>query len=61
MTARRSRPEPTTEQIVEAVETVLNAALIEIDVRQDGCPSTLYRLVHALDRAGLIDWNAVGR
>jgi hypothetical protein len=59
VTARPRRPEPTTEQIVEAVETVLDAALIEVTVLQDGRPSTLYRLVHALDGAGLIDWKAV--
>lgn len=61
MTPRPRKPEPTTEQIVEAVETVLDAALLEVTVLQDGRPSSLYRLVHALDRAGLIDWKAVGR
>lgn len=61
VTGRGRRAAPTTEQLVEAVETVLDAALLEVDVRQDGQPSTLYRLVHALDRAGLIDWREVPR
>lgn len=58
---RRRCPAPTREQTLAAVETVLDAALIEVTVTQDGRPSTLYRLVHALDNAGLIDWTGVPR
>jgi Fe2+ or Zn2+ uptake regulation protein len=53
------RPAPTREQILAAVEVALDSALVEVDVRQDGQPSTLYRLVHVLDNAGLIDWRGV--
>ena len=59
MTGRR--PAPTREQTLTAVETALSAALVEVDVRQDGQPSTLDRLVRVLDNAGLIDWSGVDR
>lgn len=61
MTPRARPGPPTRDQVLAAVETVLDAALIEVDVRQDGKRSTLARLVHALDNAGLIDWREVPR
>ena len=57
----RRRPAPTREQTLAAVQTALDAALIEVTVTQDGRPSSLYRLVHVLDSAGLIDWSGVPR
>lgn len=59
MTAAKTAP--TREQTLAAVETALDSALLEVDVRQDGQPSTLDRLVRVLDNAGLIDWRGVPR
>lgn len=61
MTTRPRRPAPTREQILDAVETALDSALIQVTVTQDGHPSTLERLVHVLDNNGLIDWREVPR
>jgi len=58
MSSRR-RPAPSREQITDAVETALDAALLEVVVTQDGHPSSLDRLVRVLDNAGLIDWSGV--
>lgn len=61
MTGRKPRPAPTRDQILAAVETVLDAALLEVTVTQDGRPSTLDRLVRVLDNNGLIDWRGVAK
>lgn len=61
MTPRPRRPQPTRAQILAAVETVLDAALIEVTVTQDGHPVPLEQLVRALDNAGLIDWREIPR
>ena len=58
------RPAPTRDQTLTAVETALAAALIEVEVTQDGGPlgdDGLTRLVRVLDNAGLIDWSGVPR
>lgn len=55
----RQRVAPTYEEIANAMQTVLDAACIELDIRQDGHTITLARLARCLDKAGLIDWSGV--
>lgn len=49
------REHPGRDAVLAAVQDVLDCALLEVSVVQDGQPSTLYRLVHVLDNYGLID------
>ena len=55
------RPAPSREQVLDAVETVLDATLIEVTVTQDGHPVELATLVRILDNYGLIDYTGVPR
>ena len=59
MTLVRMRYEPTRDDITDAVETVLDSALVEVVVTQDGHPSTLDWLVRLLDNNGLINRSVI--
>lgn len=55
----RHRTFPGYDAIADAIETVLDAACIELAITHDGHPAELYNLARCLDKAGLIDWSAV--
>lgn len=53
------RDPPSYEQIADAIETVLDAALIELHPTRLGQDITVYQVARCLDKAGLIDWKGV--
>jgi NTP pyrophosphatase (non-canonical NTP hydrolase) len=60
MSASGSFPEPGYDRIAEAIGVTLDAALVEIEVWQDGrrVEHGIDLVARLLDKAGLIDWNA---
>lgn len=50
---------PGYDRIADTIDTVLDAACIDLTVTHDGQPVGTYSLARCLDKAGLIDWSAI--